>query len=169
MQLLSFLTSVQHAGEFHAPDLYPQRKRPRCPSNTRLGRTRSRSGRTGEEINLLSVKLDQNTTPSTFFMSEWHEIRELFHPILTDKGNVSANSGTIFWCTIAGQQTRLTRFVQIVSELELQWLFTEWDVFATSLDMFAHVLATHGTSCKWLRLLSWLQQVVEVTRTFMSQ
>jgi len=32
-----------------------------------------------------------------------------------------------------------------------------WDVFATSLDMFVHVLATHDTSCKWLRLLSWLQ------------
>jgi len=33
-------------------------------------------------------------------------------------------------------------------------LFTGWDVFANSLDMFVHVLATHDTSCKWLRLLS---------------
>jgi len=29
------------------------------------------------------------------------------------------------------------------------------DVFATSLDMFVHILATHDTR-KWLRLLSWL-------------
>jgi len=49
------------------------------------------------------------------------------------------------------------RFVQIVSGLELYWLFTGWDVFATSLGMFVHVLATHDTSCKWLRSLSWLQ------------
>jgi len=25
------------------------------------------------------------------------------------------------------------------------------------LDMFVRVLATHDTSCKWLRLFSWLQ------------
>ena len=31
------------------------------------------------------------------------------------------------------------------------------DLFATSLDMSVHILATHNTSCKWLRLLSWLQ------------
>ena len=43
-------------------------------------------------------------------------------------------------------------------------MFTGWDVFATSLDMFVHVLATHDTSCKWLHLLCWLLQVVEVTR-----
>jgi len=49
-----------------------------------------------------------------------------------------------------------TRFVQEVSGLELWWLFTGWDMCATSLDMFVHVLATHDTSCKWLRLLSWL-------------
>jgi hypothetical protein len=29
-------------------------------------------------------------------------------------------------------------------------------MFATSLDMFVHVLATHDTSCKWLCLLRWL-------------
>jgi len=51
--------------------------------------------------------------------------------------------------------------------LEL-WLFTECDVFATSLDMSVHVLATHDTSCKWLRLLSWLQSVAELTRALMS-
>ena len=45
---------------------------------------------------------------------------------------------------------RYTSFVLIVSGLELQWLFTGWDVFATRLDMFVHVLATHDTSCKWL-------------------
>jgi len=43
-------------------------------------------------------------------------------------------------------------------------LFTGWDVFATSLDIFVHVLATHDTSCKWLRLLCWLLKVTEVTR-----
>ena len=30
-------------------------------------------------------------------------------------------------------------------------------VFATRIDVFVHVLATRDTSCKWLRLLSWLQ------------
>ena len=62
---------------------------------------------------------------------------------------------TVFM-TYALAQLLYTRFVQIVSGLELQWLFTGWDVFATSLGMFVHVLATHDTSCKWLRLLSWL-------------
>jgi len=56
------LTSVLHEGVFLAAALYPQRKSPQCPSNTRLGGTRSRSGRIGEEINLLSLKSDQNTT-----------------------------------------------------------------------------------------------------------
>jgi hypothetical protein len=37
---------------------------------------------------------------------------------------------------------RSTRFVQEVSGLELQWLFTGRDVFATSLGMFVRVLAT---------------------------
>jgi len=60
-------------------------------------------------------------------------------------------------CTVySGMNTEHTRFVQIVSGLELWWLFTGWDVFATSLDMSVHVLATHDTSCKWLRLHSWL-------------
>ena len=61
-----------------------------------------------------------------------------------------------------------TRFVQKVSGLEMQRLFTGWDVFATSLDMFVHVLATHDTSFKWLRLLSWVQQVADVTPAFTS-
>jgi len=30
--------------------------------------------------------------------------------------------------------------------------------------MFVHVLATHDTSCKWLRLLSWLQSVAELSQ-----
>jgi len=46
----------------------------------------------------------------------------------------------------------------------VQW----WDVFVTGLDMFIHVSATHDTSCKLLRLLSWLQYVAEITRAFMS-
>ena len=49
-----------------------------------------------------------------------------------------------------------TRFVQKVSGLKLLWLFSGWDVFATSLDMFVYVLVTHDTSYKWLHLLSWL-------------
>ena len=48
-------------------------------------------------------------------------------------------------------------------------MFTGWDVFASSLDVFVHVVATHDTSCKWLRLLSWLQYVTEVTSAFISQ
>ena len=40
---------------------------------------------------------------------------------------------------------------------------------STSLDIFVHVLATHDTSCKWLRLINWVYQVAEVTRAFMSQ
>ena len=54
------------------------------------------------------------------------------------------------------QHNKYTRFLQIVSRLELLWLFSGWDVFVTSLDIVVHVLATHDTSCKWLRLLSWL-------------
>ena len=54
-------------------------------------------------------------------------------------------------------RVKLRGFFQIVSGLELQWLFTGWEVFAASLDMFVHVIATHDTNCKWLRLLSWLQ------------
>jgi hypothetical protein len=43
-------------------------------------------------------------------------------------------------------------FVQKISGLELKWLFTDWDVLATSVDMFEHVLASHDTvtsGCVW--------------------
>jgi hypothetical protein len=69
------------------------------------------------------------------------------------KGNADTlNSET---CWLSKADVKNTRFVQKVSGLELQW-FTGWDAFATSLDIFVHVSATHDTSWKRLRLLSWL-------------
>ena len=39
------------------------------------------------------------------------------------------------WSTVVSPVIQNTWFVQKVSGLELKWLFTEWDVFATSLDI----------------------------------